>query len=148
MDKLTFSTTINASKDKVWRVMLEDATYRQWTSVFHEGSHAVTDWKEGSKALFVTPEGDGMVSRIVAHRPNEFLSIEHIGTLNKGVEDTQSEAVKDWAGALENYTVKEVHGASTLTVEMDVADDYRKYFEETWPKALGKLKDVAEATKG
>ena len=148
MHKLTFSTTINAPKEKVWRTMLEDATYRQWTSAFHEGSHAVTDWKEGSKALFLTPEGDGMVSRIVTHRPNEFLSIKHVGTVNKGVEDTESEAAKDWGDALENYTVKEVHGASTLTVEMDVSDDYRKYFEETWPKALSKLKDVAETTKG
>jgi len=131
MHKLTFSTTINAPKEKVWRTMLEDATYRQWTSAFHEGSHAVTDWKEGSKALFLTPEGDGMVSRIVTHRPNEFLSIKHVGTVNKGVEDTESEAAKDWGDALENYTVKEAKGGSVLTVDMDVADEYRKYFEET-----------------
>jgi hypothetical protein len=30
-----------------------------------------------------------------------------------------------------------------LTIR-DVADDYRKYFEETWPKALSKLKEIAE----
>src|SRR5215813_6310051 len=80
MRKLTFSTTINAPKEKVWRVMLEDPTYRQWTSVFHEGSYALTDWAVGSKALFLIPEGDGMVRRIVAHRPKEFLSIEPLGT--------------------------------------------------------------------
>jgi hypothetical protein len=144
MHRLTFSTTINAPKEKVWRVMLEDPTYREWTRAFQEGSYAVTDWSVGSKALFLTPQGEGMVSRIVAHRPNEFLSIEHLGTVKNGVEDTTSEAAKDWAGALENYTLKEIKGASTLTVEMDVADDYRKYFEQTWPKALGKLKEVSE----
>jgi len=85
-----------------------------------------------------------MVSRIVAHRLNEFLSVEHLGVVKNGVEDTKSEAVKPWAGALENYTLKEVNAASTLTIEMDVADDYRKYFEETWPKALSKLKEIAE----
>lgn len=124
--------------------MLEDATYRQWTSVFHEGSYADTDWKEGSKALFLAPEGDGMVSRIAVHRPGEYLSIEHLGFVKKGVEDTQSDEVKGWAGAHENYTLRETGGASTLIVEMDVTDEYRKYFEDTWPKALAKLKEIAE----
>jgi hypothetical protein len=144
MDRVTFSTTIKAPKEKVWRVMLEDPTYRQWTSVFHEGSYAVTDWKVGSKALFLTPEGHGMVSRIAAHRPNEFLSIEHLGEVKKGVEDTKSEAVKAWAGAHENYTLKETNGVSTLTVDMDMTEEFKKFFEETWPKALSKLKYLSE----
>jgi uncharacterized protein YndB with AHSA1/START domain len=144
MRKLTFSTTINAPKEKVWRVMLEDPTYRQWTTVFHEGSYAVTDWTVGSKALFLIPEGDGMVSRIEAHRPNEFLSIEHLGTVKKGVEDTTSKEAKSWAGVHENYTLKEVNDVSTLTVEMDTSDEFLKFFEDTWPKALKKLKEISE----
>lgn len=145
MQKLTFSTKINAPREHVWRTMLEDATYREWTSEFQEGSYAVTDWKEGSKALFLTPAGDGMVSRIAAHRPNEFLSIEHLGMVKGGVERTDSDEVKEWAGAYENYSLSEAAGGVTLTIEMDVAGDkYRKYFEETWPKALAKLKQVCE----
>jgi hypothetical protein len=38
--------------------MWDDSTYRQWTSAFSEGSHAVSDWKEGSKVLFLSPEGE------------------------------------------------------------------------------------------
>ena len=38
MTKLTFSTTIAAPSELVWRTMLEDATYRNWTSAFQEGS--------------------------------------------------------------------------------------------------------------
>ena len=144
MRKLTFSTTISAPKDKVWRAMLDDATYRQWTSVFQEGSYAVTDWKEGSKALFLSPKGDGMVSRIETHRHSEFLSIEHLGIVKNGVEDTTSNEVQGWAGAHENYTLKEVNGVSTLTVDMDSTEEYLEYFENTWPKALNKLKEVAE----
>lgn len=147
MHRLAFSITINAPKEEVWRAMLEDATYRQWTSAFEAGSYAVTDWKEGSKALFLTPAGNGMVSRIVAHRPNEFLSIKHLGTVKNGVEDTESAEGKGWAGALENYTLREVDGSSTLAVEMDVKDEYRNYFEETWPKALSKLKDISETRR-
>ena len=142
--RLVFSITINAPKENVWRTMLEDTTYRDWSSAFKEGSYAVTDWKEGSKALFLTPAGDGMFSKIVAHRPNEFLSIKHLGTVKNGVEDTGSEEGKDWAEALENYTLREQDGMSTLTVEMDVVDEYRSYFEETWPKALTRLKEISE----
>jgi uncharacterized protein YndB with AHSA1/START domain len=144
MPKVTFSTTINAPKEKVWRTMLEDPTYRQWTSVFHEDSYAVTDWKEGTKALFLIPSGDGMVSRIAAHRPNEYLSIQHLGVVKNGVEDTESEAAKSFGEAFENYSLQETNGVSTLTVEMDMTDEFRKFFEETWPKALGKLKELAE----
>lgn len=144
MKKAYFSATINAPKEKVWRVLLEDATYRQWTSAFQEGSYAETDWKEGSKARFLTPAGDGMVSRIVTHRPQEFLSIQHLGTVKNGVEDINGDEAKAWGGAMENYTLRETGGISTLTIEMDVSDAYRQYFEETWPKALSILKKIAE----
>lgn len=144
MQKLTSSVIINAPKEKIWQKMLEDSTYREWTSAFAEGSYAVTDWKEGSKALFLGPTGEGMVSQIATHRPNEFLSIKHLGVVKDGVEDTTSDSVKGWAGAFENYSLKEANGVSTLTIEMDTTDDHKGYFEEAWPKALSKLKEISE----
>lgn len=147
LTRLTYSTTINAPKDIVWRTMLEDETYRKWTSAFQEGSYAVTDWKQGSKALFLGPDRSGMVSRVAEHRPNEYLSLEHQGIVNDGVEDTSSAEARKWAGGRENYTLRENDGRSTLTVDMDTADDHKKYFEDVWPKALAALKDLAERRK-
>jgi uncharacterized protein YndB with AHSA1/START domain len=144
MTRLTFSTTIHAPKELVWRTMLDDATYRKWTSAFQEGSYAVTDWKTGSKALFLAPDGRGMVSRVAEHRPNEFLSLEHLGVVKDGVEDTGSAEVKQWAGARENYTLRENAGRVTLTIEMDTVDADKQYFEDSWPKALAALKDLSE----
>ena len=144
MTKLTFSTTINAPKELVWRTMLDDETYREWTSAFQEGSYAVTDWKPGSKALFLAPDGSGMVSRIVEHRPNWFLSLEHVGILKNGVEDVDSPEVKSWAGARENYMLREHGGHVTLTIEMDTTDEHRQTFQDTWPKALAALKNAVE----
>jgi hypothetical protein len=86
-----------------------------------------------------------MVSRIQAHRPNEYLSIEHLGIVKNGIEDTTSDEVKAWAGAHENYSVQENAGVTTVTVEMDSVEEYKKFFEETWPRALSKLKNIAEA---
>lgn len=144
MTRLTFSTTIQAPKEVVWRTMLEDETYRAWTSAFQEGSYAVTDWKQGSKALFLGPDGSGMVSRVAENRPNAFLSLEHIGIVNQGVEDTESDEVRKWAGAHENYTLTEEHGAVVVRIDMDSTEEHKKYFEEAWPKALAALKDLSE----
>lgn len=144
MTRLTFTTSINAPRDVVWRTLLEDETYRQWTSAFQEGSYAITDWTPGSKALFLAPDGSGMVSRIAEHRPQEYLSLEHMGLVKNGVEDTTSTEVLQWAGARENYTLRENGGHVLLTIDMDTADEHRQMFEDMWPKALAALKDLSE----
>ncbi|MDB5247588.1 MAG: Activator of Hsp90 ATPase 1 family protein [Segetibacter sp.] len=144
MEKLTFSTTINAPKEKVWEVLWNDSTYRKWTSVFSEGSCVETDWKEGSKILFLDGKGQGMVSIIETSRPNEFMSFKHLGEVKDGVEDTESEAVKKWAGAMENYILNEVNGATEVSVEVDISDDFKEYFLKTFPKAIEQVKVLSE----
>ncbi len=148
MQKLHFSIRINAPKKKVWDTMLGDATYREWATPFSEGSHYVGNWGSGSKMLFLGPWEDGklggMVSRIRENREYEFVSIEHLGFVADGIEDTTSENVKNWAGAHEDYTFTESNGLSEVQVDIDVAEEYTEMFEDMWPKALAKLKEIAE----
>ncbi len=144
MQKINFSTSINASKEKVWKTLWDDSSYRKWTSVFSESSHAVTDWKEGSKVLFLDGKGSGMVSKIEINRPNEHMSFKHMGEVKNGVEDTESDKVKGWAGAMEKYTLKEMDGITELLVELYANDDFKAYFMETFPKALEQVKLLSE----
>ena len=148
MHKLHFSIVINAPKKKVWNTMLSDGTYRVWTEAFMAGSHYVGDWNEGSKILFLAPgengKTSGMVSRIKENRPHDYISIEHLGVVQDGKEDTESAAVKDWAGAHENYTFTEADGKTKLLVDMDATDEFKEMFQDMWPKALQKLKGLAE----
>ena len=144
MEKHKFKIDIHAPKEKVWKVLWNDDTYPKWTSVFAEGSSVTTDWKKGSKALFHDGKGDGMVATIADNIPNEYMSIRHLGMVKGGVEDTTSEEVQKWAGAMENYTLKSNNGNTELLVDMDIADQYKDYFEKTWPKALEKVKELAE----
>lgn len=91
----------NAPKEKVWNVLWNDTTYKKWTSVFSEGSHAETDWNEGSKVLFLDGKGQGMVSMIASKKPNVFMSFKHLGTIKDGVEDMDSDETKKWSGSME-----------------------------------------------
>lgn len=149
MQKLRTSIWINASRQKVWDAMLADATYREWTEAFCPGSHYVGSWEEGSKILFLGPgkeggEVGGMVSYIRANRPQEYLSMEHVGVVSNGVEDCSSEATKGWSGARESYTFVEKDGGTELQVEMDVTEEEMARMQEMWKGALAKLKEISE----
>jgi len=133
MEKMNFNVVINAAPEKVWKVLWTDDTYRKWTSAFTEGSHAETDWKQGSKVLFLDGKGQGMVSKIAENRPNEFMSIEHLGEIKDGVEDVTSNRVKEWAGSHENYTLKKVNGKTELHVDMDMNDEFKEMFTKYGP---------------
>lgn len=144
MEKINFNVMINATPEKVWQVLWTDDTYRKWTSAFAEGSYAKTDWKQGSKVLFLDGKGQGMVSKIAVNRPNEYMSIEHLGEVKDGIEDTSSERVKVWAGAHENYTLKKVNGKTELSIDMDINDEYKEMFSKIWPVALENVKKLSE----
>ena len=144
MEKLFFTNNIQASKEKVWDVLWGDSSYRQWTSVFCEGSHAITDWKEGSKVLFVDENGSGMVSMVAGNRPYEYMGFKHLGEVKNNVEDTTSEKIKEWAGGMEEYQLTENDGTTQLTVTMDSVESFKDYFMNTWPKAMEAIKNLAE----
>lgn len=149
MQKIHFSIVINAPREKVWQIMLEDSTYREWTAAFNPGSYYQGSWEKGSKILFLGPdpktgEVGGMVSRIAENRPYEYISIEHQGIVHNGVEDTTSDEARKWAPAFENYTFKEVDGGTELTVDMDTDESMAEEFNKMWPAALQKLKEIAE----
>jgi uncharacterized protein YndB with AHSA1/START domain len=150
MQKIHFFIQINAPREKVWDVMLGDATYREWTEAFHAGSYYKGDWSEGSKMLFLGPDESGkkeggMVSRVKENRQYEFISLEHLGIVTDGVEDTTSGEATKWTPAFENYTLTEKDGGTEVSVDMEVAnDEFKEMFQGMWPKALLKLKEIAE----
>ena len=150
MQKLHYSITINAPKEKVWDTLFADSTYRIWTKAFNQGSYFQGDWSQGSiiKFLGTDEEGGagegGMYSRIKENRPNEFMSIEHLGMINNGVIDTTSDEVKKWTPAFENYTLKEAGDSTELSIDIDINEEYKSQFDDMWPKALESLKQLAE----
>lgn len=151
MKKLQFSKEINASAQKVYEAMLglnDKSTYEHWTSAFNPTSTYEGSWDKGSKIHFVgtdeNGEKGGVVSEIAEHRPAEFVSIRHYGFLDGDTEVTTGEQVEKWAGGYENYSFRENKDITTVTVDMDTTDEYFDYFNGIYPKALDKLKEIAE----
>ena len=146
MERKQFKILINAPKNKVWDILWDKQTYPAWTAVFMEGSRVETDrWEKGSKVRFLGPDEEGMVSTVADNKPNEYMSFKHLGVVKKGVEDYDSEQSRQWSGSMENYSLKTVDGKTELTVDMDITENYLQYFSEVWPKALQKVKELAEA---
>ena len=45
---------------------------------------------------------------------------------------------------MENYILKDADGKTDLIVELDINNEYKDYFVNTFPKALNKVKEIAE----
>jgi uncharacterized protein YndB with AHSA1/START domain len=151
MKKLQFTTTINAPLERVYDCMLgisNKSTYEQWTALFNPTSSFEGSWEKGSKILFVGTDEQGkkggMVSEIAENIPNKFVSIRHYGIVKDDKEITTGPEVEKWAGGFENYSFEENGGMTTVTVDLDTTEDFTDYMNQTYPKALGKLKEICE----
>lgn len=151
MEKLQFKVNIKAQASKIYDFMLginNKSTYEQWTALFNPTSTYEGTWSKGNKILFVgvdeKGEKGGMVSRIVENSPNQFVSIQHYGLLKGDKEITEGPDVEKWANGFENYSFAENNGTTTVTVDLDANEDFVGYMNESYPKALDKLKEICE----
>lgn len=151
MKKLQFKININAPVARIYDFMLglsSKSTYEQWTSLFNPTSTYQGSWDKGNKILFIgvdeKGEKGGMVSEIADNIPNRFVSIRHYGLLKANIEITEGPEVEKWANGFENYTFEENNGITTVTVELETTEDFLDYMNQTYPKALSKLKEICE----
>jgi uncharacterized protein YndB with AHSA1/START domain len=145
---LRFNITINADASKVYNAIVDKVLYNEWTAEFNPASCFVGNWEKGTKILFLGLDQDGnqggMVSMIRENIPNRNILIEHIGLFQNGDEVTSGPEVEKWAGATEEYILQEDGGKTVFIVELEGLKEYKSYFEESWPRALNKLKEVSE----
>ncbi len=140
MYKLNFSIDIQTPREKVWEVLWDEDTFRDWTSVFAEGSEGAyinSDWVEGGRFEFFESDvgSYGIIEKLI---PNEFISFRHLGELREGKEYPYDRE------RLESYTLNENNGVTTLTLEQDIPEEYKNMFEDATPKAFERIKELAE----
>lgn len=142
---LHFEVTIDAPRREVWHSMLDSPGYEAWTSEFSPGSYFDGSWDQGAQIRFMDPSGSGVVSVIERNEPYSFISIRHMGMLRNGVEDLDSDEVRQWVPAHENYRFSDAGSGTRLQVEMDVTPEFEEHMQQAWPRALAKLKGLCES---
>ena len=85
-----------------------------------------------------------MFSKIAKLEPNTYMSFEHLGELKEGQEQPANDKTQEWAGMHENYRLTETDGGTQLDVDMDMNENFVEFFNGVFPKALAKVKEIAE----
>lgn len=142
MQSIHFSIDIKAPKKKVWKVLWDESSFRDWSSVFAEGKtiSIKSDWKEGGRfEYFESNVGSyGIIERLVH---SEHLLLRHRGELREGKEHPYKEDDR-----MEQYRLTEKNGVTTLTLDQDVPSEHKKLFEEATPRAFERIRELAEQT--
>jgi len=139
MEKLSFEIEINASPEKVWDVLWGEITYRQWTTAFTEGSFYEGTLEEGSIVKFFDSNNDGMYSQVEKNIPHKEMKFLHLGEIYDGIE-----VPKDWGEATEAYILEENEDGTKLKSEIQTPTEFKGFFEDKFPKALGIVKNLSE----
>ena len=144
---MTISKTIgiNAPKEIVWKVLTEDKFTSSWYSEFSPGTHADTDWKVGSKAIFTDNTHSGLIGKVIANNPYEHLSVEYQGILVDGVEDYTGMGATFVKGGLETYRLSEKNGSTILSIQCDMGEDLFHSMSEAWNRGLQQIKRLSES---
>lgn len=150
MKKLHFTADIHAPARDVWAVMLAESTFREWTSAFNSDSHFEGTWEVGARIRFVGLDSNGsvggMIATVIDNRPGEFVSLEYVGQIIDGVDDTTSDFAVSVTGTHELYSFTTTDSGTRITVNVDSLDEFAPMFTERWPLALARLKEIAEHT--
>ena len=145
MKNIKYEIHINAPGQKVWEMMTQPDTYKKWTNASWAGSYYEGEWKQGEKIKFISKDESGTLALIEVCNPYDYISAKHIAILLKGgEEDSDSDIAKGWIGTLESYTFCEKNGETDLTVDIVTNPDWQKMFDDGFPNALKKLKEICE----
>ncbi|HYG18773.1 MAG TPA: SRPBCC domain-containing protein [Ohtaekwangia sp.] len=145
MKKLEYNVTIAADKKTVWDTMLQPDTYQEWAQVSWPGSIYEGTFGKGENVRFISPGQGGTLATITDFKPYDTVLAEHVAILNAdGSEDRTSDVAKGWIGISERYTFSEQDGKTTVSVVINTRPEWEKMFEDGWPAALQKLKEMCE----
>lgn len=141
MQKQHFSIKIKTTRQRVWNILWEDKTFRDWASVIDEGLYLVGELKEGSEVQFNSASGYGVKSLVEKYIQNELVVFRHLADTK---DNSDKEREKEWTGGMESYSLRENDGITILTVDMDVPPEQEELFKTIMPKALERVKVIAE----
>lgn len=141
MIELQFSVDIHATREKVWDTLWQDKTLREWAGLVDPGTYMVGELNEGETVQFLSAEGYGVTSLVAKMIPNEYVLFRH----QADTQDSGSQAREDqWTGGSESYTLTNQNGVTTLAMVCDVPAELEEIMNDSYPKALQRVKELSE----
>jgi uncharacterized protein YndB with AHSA1/START domain len=142
MKELHFTIEIHATKEKVWDTLWQDETLGEWAGIIDPGTYMAGELKEGNEVQFISSEnGYGVTSLVEKLVANEFVLLRHqADTQEHGKQERENE----WTGGKESYSLTVKDGITTVTAAFDVPPEMEAYFKDSYPKALERVKILAE----
>jgi hypothetical protein len=145
MVTLSYTIDIKATAEKIWDILWDENTYREWTKFFSEGSQYRSDWKIHGRTYFLDASGEnGMVSTIESLRKPYEVVFKHLGMLENGVEDTNSKEVMEWSGSQEKYFLTEFEGYTKLVGEVQTLETYEEHMKKGFENGFEVVRRLAE----
>lgn len=152
MKTIQSTIQIQAPAEKVWQVLWNTSTNRQWARAFGEGMYYSSDWEEGGKVTLSNEEGTGGFGVIEKKIPNQLLRIREKGWIEnwKALPIDYSVPVNGknlkWEAGIGEYRLTENDGETELQVEIELGDDWAMILAPVFPAALKLIKEIAEGT--
>lgn len=146
MKKINFTIDIHAPKQKVYDTLIDPELYKVWVHVAWPNSFYDGKWEAGEQLRFISPGNGGTAATVAEIRKGDYILLVHEAVLNPDLtQDITSDAAKGWVGTTESYRFTESNGITHLVVEMLCNPEWVSMFEEGFPTALNKLKEICEA---
>lgn len=142
MRMMQFQIEITVPKAKVWSTLWEDKTFRDWANIIDEGMYIKGVMNEGEMIEFISSvNGYGVTSFIEKLILNEYVLFFH----NADTKEIGTQLREDeWTGGTESYYLDEKDGITTLVIKMEVPLELEEIFNDRLPKALQRIKALAE----
>ena len=145
MPQLHYSIQIEQDPLTVHHVLVDKEAYATWTYSFGSACCFDGDWSEGSQMVF-TFAGDhqshwDMVALVDKNRPGELIQLRYVGSSAGTVQ-----APLNWNSALETYRFVPISQGTQLSCTLEVDNNAAciEFFDQAWPAALQRLKDLCE----
>ncbi len=145
MKKINFTIDIAAPRQTVYDLLTAPDTYKEWVHVAWPNSYYDGKWEQGELLRFISPGNGGTAALVKELEKATYILLEHTAVLQPDLTpDVTSEEAKGWIGSTESYRFTESGGITRLLVELETTPEWIAMFEEGYPAALKKLKEICE----
>lgn len=141
MKEMQFKIEINAPRKKVWQTLWQDESLRDWSGIVDPGTYMVGELKQGATVQFNSAEGYGVTSLVAELVPGEFILFKHQADTQDSGKNNRDD---QWTGGQESYKLTENNGVTVLEMSLDVPPELEKIMSASYPKALGRVKELSE----